>query len=100
MNEKPADLFDEFWAAYPKRVGKGDARKAWAKLKPSPADLVRMLQAIAWQSKTPQWTKNAGQFIPYPASWLRQERWEDEPFNPPDQTEAAWNDFNSRLSRE
>lgn len=21
--------FDEFWAAYPRRVAKGDARKAW-----------------------------------------------------------------------
>src|SRR5690606_4335947 len=28
---READAFDEFWAAYPRRVGKGAARKAWAK---------------------------------------------------------------------
>jgi len=26
-----------------------------------------------------QWTKDGGQFIPHPATWLRQERWTDEP---------------------
>ena len=31
------------------------------------------------QSKSnPQWQKDEGQFIPHPATWLNQRRWEDE----------------------
>jgi hypothetical protein len=26
-----------------------------------------------------EWTKDGGQFIPHPATWLNQKRWEDEP---------------------
>ena len=70
--------FERFWAAYPNKVAKADARKAWAKLKPSPALGAKILDALAWQSESEQWTKDDGHFIPYPATWLRGERWEDE----------------------
>ena len=67
--------FEEFWKAYPKKVGKGDARKAWKQKKP---DLQKCLDALAWQVKLPQWEREEGQYIPYPGSWLRAERWDDE----------------------
>lgn len=73
------DLFDTFWSHYPKRRQKGDARKAWAKLNPSTELVQRMINALDWQRKQPDWTKDKGQFIPYPATWLRAEQWEDEP---------------------
>jgi hypothetical protein len=74
----------KFWNAYPKRVAKKEARKAWARLRPSPVDVERMLIALAWQTQQPAWLKNGGAYVPYPASWLNAERWDDEPPEPPD----------------
>lgn len=71
--------FDRFWDAYPKRRAKADARKAWAKLRPAPDLVEAILEALAWQSLQPDWLKDDRQFVPYPATWLRGERWEDEP---------------------
>lgn len=72
--------FDEFWKAYPAgcrgKPGKGAAKKAWEKHKPN---LQIVLKALKWQSKSEAWTKDAGQFIPNPATYLNQQRWEDEP---------------------
>ena len=70
--------FDTFWKAYPKRVAKGDARKAWTQTQNIRPALPDLLAAIEAQAKSDQWRKNDGQFIPYPATWLRGERWEDE----------------------
>ncbi len=75
---KGAARFDVFWDAYPRKSGKDAARKAFAKRHPSEALLTEMLAAIAKQKRTEQWTKNGGQFIPHPATWLNQGRWMDE----------------------
>lgn len=74
--------FDEFWAAYPRKTGKEAARKAWVKLKPSAELLEIMLAALDWQRRSTQWLKDGGQFIPHPATWLNQGRWQDEPPDP------------------
>ncbi|MBO5837238.1 MAG: hypothetical protein J6Q92_05025 [Oscillospiraceae bacterium] len=37
-----------------------------------------LLSAIDRQKKSAQWTKDNGQFIPYPATWLNGKRWEDQ----------------------
>lgn len=68
------DGFAEFWSAYPKKVAKGDAEKAWKKHKP---DLDRCLAALDIAKRSQDWTKDGGQFIPYPATWLNGKRWED-----------------------
>ncbi len=72
------DDFDKFWAAYPKKVAKADARKAWAQTKDIRPELSNLLTAIPANCKTESWMKSGGAFIPYPATWLRGERWEDE----------------------
>ena len=74
-NIKPLSDFDMFWIAYPKKVGKEAARKAWAKANP---DLAMVLNALEWQKVSPQWFKNNGQYIPNPSTWINQHRWEDE----------------------
>ncbi|MCM1276021.1 MAG: hypothetical protein NC299_11780 [Lachnospiraceae bacterium] len=75
-----ADLkssFDRFWAAYPKKTSKQNALKAWQRLQPD-EDLTNLiLSSLERHKKTEQWTKDNGQFIPYPASWLNGRRWED-----------------------
>lgn len=73
------DKFLEFWSAYPKKVGKEAARKVWVKIKKPAESLDAILTALAWQSKSAQWTKNQGQFIPNPSTYLSQQRWLDEP---------------------
>ena len=72
------DRFDEFWTAYPKKVGKEAARKAYAKIRPTLALHDCILAAIALQAQSAQWQKQNGQFIPNPATWLNQGRWDDE----------------------
>jgi len=74
--------FDEFWKSYPRKVGKGDARRAWAKAKLD-GKLAVILAAVVRQKGADQWRKDGGQFIPNPATWLRQERWEDEGIEAP-----------------
>ncbi len=76
-------LFDRFWGAYPRKVSKADARKAFAKLNPDTELVEAMLRALDWQKRLPEWTKDGGQFIPYPATWLNARRWEDEPEGSP-----------------
>ena len=70
--------FEMFWKAYPRKQAKGYARKAWYKFNPDKELLDRILKAIEWQKKSPDWLKEGGQFIPLPASWLNAERWDDE----------------------
>ena len=64
--------FDSFWSCYPKKVGKGEARKAFSKVKVS---LETLLEAIERQKRSKQWKCG---YIPNPSTWLNQERWEDE----------------------
>lgn len=68
------DDFDAFWAVYPRKVGKGEARKAFAKVK---APVSMLIEAVNTQKQSHQWTKNGGEYIPNPATWLNQGRWED-----------------------
>lgn len=74
--------FERFWSVYPKKVGKGDARKSFLKINPSEALLGKMVTAVIAASSSFQWKKDKGQYIPNPATWLNQQRWEDEV--PPD----------------
>lgn len=75
----PDDGFDLFWKAYPKKKSRGDALKAWRKLKSKRETLALIQSALAWQTKTQDWTKDGGQFIPYPASYLNSQGWLDAP---------------------
>ena len=70
--------FSAFWKAYPRKAGKGAAEKAFKKYKPDDDLLSAMLKAIQRQLDSTQWKESGGQFIPYPATWLNQRRWEDE----------------------
>jgi hypothetical protein len=73
------DAFERFWAIYPKKRSRAAAEKAWRKLAPSPELIQRILDAVAAHRTDPDWLKNGGEFIPYPASWLNGRRWEDVP---------------------
>lgn len=70
-----SDEFDQFWEAYPKKVGKSAAQKAFSKIK-EPLDV--LLSALEQQERSDQWTREGGRYIPNPATWLNQGRWQDE----------------------
>jgi hypothetical protein len=69
------DGFHLFWNSYPKKVGKGKAVESWKKYKP---DLDTVLKTLQWQIHSDQWVKDNGAFIPNPATYINQQRWEDE----------------------
>lgn len=72
------NYFDRFWSAYPRHVNKQGAMKAFDKAKIDGDLLNVILKAIEMQKASDQWTKDNGQYIPHPATWLNQRRWEDE----------------------
>lgn len=71
--------FEQWWTAYPRKVGKADARKAYqAAVKACPP--ARLLDAVERYAQ-----QRAGEdprFTAHPGTWLRQGRWDDEPVAP------------------
>jgi hypothetical protein len=70
--------FAQFWSAYPKKKSKGDAEKAFRALKVDDALMAKILSALDAAKQSKDWQRDNGQFIPYPARWLRTRGWEDE----------------------
>jgi len=69
--------FEAFWAAYPRKVGKQAALKAYERNVDVPVET--LLSVIGREKRSEQWKRDGGQFIPHPATWLNQHRWLDEP---------------------
>ena len=69
---------DVFWKSYPKKKGKGHVENWFKKHNPSQELVDGMIRKVAALTKTPDWQKDRGQFIPYPASWLNAKGWDDE----------------------
>jgi len=70
--------FAEWWSAYPRKVGKPAARNAFARATKGGATLEQLTAGLEgwaayWQAR------DDPEFVPYPATWLNQERWNDEP---------------------
>lgn len=82
--------FDEFWAAYPRKAGKGSAKKAWLKIAPTQELFQKIMGAVEAAKKCDQWRKDNGQYIPHPTTWLNQERWDDD-YGPAGQNEQQGN---------
>ncbi|WP_413911758.1 hypothetical protein [Desulfobacula sp.] len=68
--------FISFWESYPRKIGKGAAFKAYQNIKNPKPILQIILSSIEIQNKSDQW--KTIEFIPHPATWLNQRRWEDE----------------------
>jgi hypothetical protein len=70
--------FNEFWSVYPKKVGKAAAKKSWARVKPNAELHSSIMKAVEAQKRSEQWQRENGRYIPNPATWLNQGRWDDE----------------------
>ena len=67
--------FDQLWSLYPRKVGKGQARKAF-KAASKKADFYDLLPKLMDYVQTLEGKDK--QYIPHLATWLNGERWEDE----------------------
>lgn len=70
--------FAQFWTVYPKKKSKGSAERAFNRISPDEQLFNRIVAAVEAWKKSPDWQRENGQFIPYPASWLNAKGWEDE----------------------
>lgn len=78
IRKPPISPFAGFWSAYPKKVGRQAALKAWERIAPDEQLGREIIAAVDAQKTSRQWLKDEGQFIPHPTTWLNQRRWEDE----------------------
>jgi hypothetical protein len=77
VSELPiAEGFEQFYATYPRHVARADAEKAWRQVV-KPEEVPAILARIEI-NKLGEWKEKEKRFIPYPASWLRGRRWNDE----------------------
>jgi hypothetical protein len=67
--------FQMFWWSFPKKVGKRRAITAF-KRHCCNVDIAIIIQAIREQRRLRQWRHR--KYIPNPATWINQHRWEDE----------------------
>ena len=69
-------MWEDFWELYPRKVGKKMARTAWLKL----TDKQKVAAMTALPIHLQYWKQKEtdSEFIPFPATWLNQERFEDE----------------------
>ena len=67
--------FDAFWAVYPRRTGKGNARTAWTKALRK-TDAQTLIRAAEHLRDDPN---REDQYTPHATTWLNGERWEDDP---------------------
>ena len=70
--------FDDWYKNYPKKKSRGSAEKAWKALKPSPGLQLLMKKGLEQARMSSDWTKDGGQYIPHPATWIRARGWEDD----------------------
>jgi len=76
--KKEGTNFALFWQLYPKKKSKGNARKAFEKLGPSQHLFEKIMDGLNAAVKSKDWEQDGGKWIPYPATWLNAEGWEDE----------------------
>lgn len=72
------ETFDQFWEAYPRKTSKPEAKRAWMKIKPGPLTFGEIMAGLAKWIVSDDWQRDGGRFIPYPATWLNNQRWQDE----------------------
>ena len=92
--------FEVFWESYPKKIGKIAAFNSWKKIKMNHALLEKIMSAIDIAKDSEQWRKNNGQYIPNPATWINQGRWDDEITNVTSRSSNPFKDILKELENE
>lgn len=86
-------MFEDFWNAYPRKIGKLAAKRAYDRsLKhASPEEIAAGLAAFV---EAAPWDGNL-RFCPHPTTWLNQGRWADEHLEPDPPPKEWWERMDS-----
>ena len=84
--EDAEEEFRQFWNAYPRQIRRAEAREAFRE---ADVPLAVLLSAVEAQKNGGEWARENGRFIPAPAKWLRDRRWEDGVGSLPGREEPA-----------
>ena len=91
INKPYSDDFLRYWDAYPRKTGKGEAWKSWqVKTRKVPTDVI--IESVE-RHKKGKWKGQDPKYIPLPATWLNQRRWEDDPDEPKKDDHRGGNDY-------
>lgn len=77
-------LFERFWDSYPRKQSKKDAMAKFSRLFKGMSEKAayelfdKIMGALDAHRRSDQWVRDEGRYIPYPATWLNQARWNDE----------------------
>ena len=74
-NKRNPSDFAVFWDAYPRKVGKVEAKEIFEQ---TDVSLSVLLDALRQQKASAQWQNDGGLYIPSPAKWLKNKRWTDQ----------------------
>jgi hypothetical protein len=81
--------FNDFYTLYPRKMGRKDAERAWNRL--TSIQQTECLEAMPNYLKYWKIKETAKDFIPYPSTFLNQERWTDEiDIEPTKKPELPW----------
>lgn len=72
------ERFNQFWFEYPKKKAKLAAMRVWVRLKPDEELFDDIMMGLRRARASMEWKREGGRFIPHPATFLNQGRWEDE----------------------
>ena len=81
--------FQDFYSLYPRKMGRKEAERSWNRL--TPAQQAECLEAMPNYLKYWKIKQTQKDYIPYPATFLNQERWTDEiDLEPTKKPELPW----------
>jgi hypothetical protein len=82
--------FAKFWDIYPRKVGKGEARKAWAKVTKNGADPAEIIAGAERYRADPVRRRKDIEYTKHPGPWLNAERWTDQLNSSDLPAQTAW----------
>lgn len=69
--------FERWYSEFPRKVNRAKAEEMWARIDPDDALVDVMVSKTREWAASPDWTKDDGQYVPHPATWLYNKRWTD-----------------------
>ncbi|XQA72090.1 hypothetical protein ACM9XA_11365 [Xanthomonas sacchari] len=76
--DEPTGFVRFYTEAYPRRIGRAAAAKAWRKNNCEPLADKIIAEVKARAKADPQWLKDGGDYVPHPATYINGRRWEDQ----------------------
>ena len=70
--------FELFWSAYPNKKSKKTAFEKFKRINFKKTSFESIMISLEKQKQSDDWTKNGGQYVPMPQTWIFNERWTDE----------------------